>query len=97
MMAKYPVILTIPVVYPNGYWEQRFWCKPCRGYHYHSRGAGYRAAQCTNPDSPYKVTGYYLWPVWSWRQEFYEPERKRRWARYRSKQKPGSAGRSKRL
>lgn len=38
-----------------------FWCPFCNRFHYHgSASLGHRTAHCTNPDSPYKKTGYIL-------------------------------------
>jgi len=53
-----------PVVYvetrkdfPEGW---KFYCKYCKDWHLHGRGLGHRVAHCSNPDSPYKKTGYIL-------------------------------------
>lgn len=62
----YPVILTTPVIHPNGQWTQYFWCPFCKGYHSHGEGGGHRVAECWNPDSPFKRTGYIVKPVWGW-------------------------------
>ena len=37
-----------------------FRCRYCRRRHFHSPSGGLRTAHCTNPRSPYLVTGYYL-------------------------------------
>jgi len=51
----------------------RFWCPHCRYYHQHgfppaeeynsrSKYEEHRAAHCTNMDSPFRDTGYFLRP-----------------------------------
>jgi hypothetical protein len=38
-----------------------FWCTFCRRNHLHGAAAlGHRSAHCTNPQSPYRATGYFL-------------------------------------
>lgn len=45
------------------------WCAYCRRYHVHgggldgAEGGGHRIAHCTEANSPYTITGYYLKPV----------------------------------
>ena len=36
------------------------WCKHCREWHSHGAGEGHREAHCTEPGSPYLVSGYNL-------------------------------------
>jgi hypothetical protein len=49
---------TIEVQLKNG--QYIFWCPHCRAKHYHGAGDGHRTAHCTNSNSPYRKTGYYV-------------------------------------
>jgi hypothetical protein len=40
--------------------QQSFYCEHCGAQHVHGRGNGHRVAHCSNPDSPFKRTGYVL-------------------------------------
>jgi hypothetical protein len=50
-----------PAIYCD-IWEfgLKFYCKYCKREHKHGVGHGHRVAHCSNPDSPYLKTGYYL-------------------------------------
>jgi hypothetical protein len=59
--------LTAPVVscleYASPESEAQLWrfeCRYCHEWHYHGVGEGHREAHCTNPASPYCITGYNL-------------------------------------
>ena len=44
----------------NGKYGLKFHCKYCKREHKHGIGHGHRGAHCSNPDSPYRETGYYI-------------------------------------
>lgn len=41
--------------------QYTFWCPYCICFHKHGAAAlGHRTAHCTNPNSPFRKTGYFL-------------------------------------
>lgn len=40
--------------------QLKFFCEFCGKWHFHGEGEGHRHAHCSNPNSPYQKTGYYL-------------------------------------
>lgn len=38
----------------------KVWCMHCKNYHFHEFPEGHRAAHCTNLNSPYCETGYFI-------------------------------------
>ncbi|KAB5659847.1 MULTISPECIES: hypothetical protein [Bacillus] len=36
------------------------WCQYCRKFHHHGTSEGHRQSHCSNEDSPYIHTGYFL-------------------------------------
>lgn len=38
----------------------KVWCTYCEKYHSHGFPEGHRAAHCTNLNSPYHKTGYFI-------------------------------------
>lgn len=36
------------------------WCPYCCTFHFHGEGEGHRSAHCTNPNSPFKESGYVI-------------------------------------
>ena len=59
-----PIVPAIPTSRGG---QLKMWCPYCRAWHHHGRGSGKpgsgdgaRVAHCTNLNSPYHMTGYYL-------------------------------------
>lgn len=59
--SEIPVIKALPR--PDFKEGLMFWCPFCKEWHRHGKGKGHRHAHCTNPDSPYNITGYILEPI----------------------------------
>ena len=57
-MSEQKIPLVFARVTATGGWS--FWCPFCRTWHRHGPGAGHKVAHCTEPDSPFKKTGYHV-------------------------------------
>lgn len=53
-----PTILAKPRTDHIEGWQ--FYCRYCRRNHLHGEGLGHRQAHCSDPNSPYKLSGYIL-------------------------------------
>ena len=54
--------------FKNGVRRYVFFCPHCDAMHRHGAAEGHREAHCTNPASPYLVTGYNLAYAGRWKQ-----------------------------
>lgn len=55
---KIPIVKCLPSPICLG--GMVFWCPFCKTHHMHGRGNGHRNQHCSDPDSPFRKTGYEL-------------------------------------
>ncbi len=53
-----PALFVDPVFLEGGVKRYRIWCEYCDDWHYHGPLEGSRECNCTEPNSPYHLTGY---------------------------------------